>query len=62
MISCVEVWDVNLMVGCASFSLVRRALSESGCLAKCTVCRRCSVSKVEVELVRLVKSLSRVGP
>ena len=33
-----------------------------GCLAKCTVCRRCSVSKVEVELVRLVKSLSRVGP
>ena len=30
MISCVEVWDVNLMVGCALFSLVRRALSESG--------------------------------
>ena len=30
MISCVEVCEVNLMVGCALFSLVRRASSVSG--------------------------------
>ena len=30
MISCVEVCEVNLMVGCALFSQVRRALSVSG--------------------------------